>query len=178
LFVGVGFYEELLFRGYHLRNYAEGLCFAWLGPRGALVLATVLSSLVFGFVHAGNDNASMSSTLYIALAGCLLALGFIWTAELSLPIGLHLSWNLCQGLFGFPVSGNDAGPRVFDIEQLGNPVITGGAFGPEAGLIGVVAMVVGAGLIAAWVRLTRGSLVLRVELAQWRPEGDDARLRD
>ena len=106
VFVAVGFYEELLFRGYQLRNLAEGLCVGRLGPRGALLLATVLSSVVFGLAHASNANASAISTINVALAGIMLALGLLWTAELALPIGLHLSWNFCQGnVFGFPVSG-------------------------------------------------------------------------
>lgn len=170
VFVAVGFYEELLFRGYQLRNLAEGLCVGPIGPRGALVLATLLSSIAFGLAHANNDGASVISTVNVAMAGILLALGLLWTSELALPIGLHLSWNFCQGnVFGFPVSGNDAGPRMIDAQQLGDPLITGGVFGPEAGVIGVAAMVIGAGLIAVWVRVTRGSLALRTELALWRP---------
>ncbi|MFO7567433.1 MAG: type II CAAX endopeptidase family protein [Enhygromyxa sp.] len=172
-FVGVGFYEELLFRGYHLRNLAEGLCFerGRLGPRGAVVLATVLSSVAFGFAHANNTGATTISTINVGLAGVMLAFGLLWTAELALPIGLHLSWNFCQGnLFGFPVSGNHLEPRIIAVRQLGDPLITGGAFGPEAGVIGVVAMVIGVGLIAAWVRISRGSLSLQVELARWRAD--------
>jgi membrane protease YdiL (CAAX protease family) len=169
-FMAVGFYEELLFRGYQLRNLAEGLCIGRIGPRGALLLATVLSSILFGLAHADNQAASMSSNLYIALAGIMLAVGLLWTGELALPIGLHPSWNFCQGsVFGFPVSGNDAGPRMIAVQQLGDPVITGGEFGPEAGLIGVGAMAIGVGLIAVWVRVTRGELTLRSELALWRP---------
>jgi uncharacterized protein len=133
------------------------------------VLATVLSSVVFGFAHANNDGASTISTINVALAGVMLALGLLWTAELALPIGLHLSWNFCQGnLFGFPVSGNHVEPRIIAVRQLGEPWLTGGEFGPEAGVVGVVAMMIGVGLMAAWVRLSRGSLELRVELAQWR----------
>ena len=170
LFVAVGFYEELVFRGYHLRNLAEGFHFTRLGPRGAVVLATVVSSAAFGLVHANNPAATVTSTVAVGLAGCMLAVGLLWTRELALPIGLHLSWNFCQGnVFGFAVSGNDAGPRVFAVTQLGDPVVTGGAFGPEAGLIGIAAMVVGAGLIAAWVRLTRGTLRVQAELADWSP---------
>ncbi|HVI02270.1 MAG TPA: type II CAAX endopeptidase family protein [Enhygromyxa sp.] len=171
VFVAVGFYEELLFRGYQLRNLAEGLCLGPIGPRAALLLATVLSSVAFGLAHANNEGASVISTVNVALAGIMLALGLLWTAELALPIGLHLSWNFCQGtVFGFPVSGNDVGPRIIAAQQLGDPVITGGQFGPEAGVIGIVAMVIGAGLIAGWVRFTRGSLALRSELALWRAE--------
>jgi membrane protease YdiL (CAAX protease family) len=170
-FVGVAFYEELLCRGYHLRNLAEGLYFARLGPRlaprAALVLATVFSAAIFGFAHAGNDNATWISTFNVGLAGCMLALGLLWTGELALPIGLHLSWNFFQGnVYGFPVSGNAMGPRVFDVVQGGDPLITGGAFGPEAGLIGVVAMVFGAALIALWVRLSRKQLRLQLGLTQ------------
>ncbi|PRP93523.1 CPBP family intramembrane glutamic endopeptidase [Enhygromyxa salina] len=168
-FVAVAFYEELFSRGYHLRNLAEGLCFAdrkFMGPGTALLLATLLSASVFGLMHAGNANASVISTINVGLAGCMLALGLLWTGELALPIGLHLSWNFFQGnVFGFPVSGNAMGPRVFDVSQAGHPLVTGGAFGPEAGLIGIVAMLAGAGMLALWVRVTRGELRLWRELA-------------
>jgi hypothetical protein len=93
------------------------------------------------------------------------------TGELALPIGLHISWNFFQGnVFGFPVSGNAMPTRVFAVEQGGDALLTGGAFGPEAGVIGLVAMLVGAGLIAAWVRITRGELHLQVALT--RPDGE------
>jgi uncharacterized protein len=168
-FVAVGFYEELFSRGYHLRNLAEGLHFAgrkFMGPNTALVLATLLSASVFGLLHAGNANATVISTINVSLAGCLLALGLLWTGELALSIGLHISWNFFQGnVFGFPVSGNAMGPRMFDVAQGGNPIVTGGAFGPEAGVVGIVAMLCGVGLLAVWVRGTRGELRLWRELA-------------
>jgi membrane protease YdiL (CAAX protease family) len=169
-FVAVGFYEELMSRGYHLRNLAEGLCSSRVSPRAALVLATIVSASVFGLLHAGNANATASSSFIIGMAGCMLALGLLWTGELALPIGLHISWNFCQGnVFGFPVSGNPMPTRVFAIEQGGDPLLTGGAFGPEAGVIGLVAMVIGAGLIAAWVRLSRGELRLQTSLTHVDP---------
>jgi membrane protease YdiL (CAAX protease family) len=166
-FVAVGFYEELMSRGYHLRNLAEGLHGKWLGARGALLVATLGSASVFGLMHAGNDNATAISSFNVGLAGIMLALGLLWTGELALPIGLHISWNFCQGnVFGFPVSGNPMAARVFAVAQGGDPLLTGGAFGPEAGVVGLVAMVIGAGLIAAWVRLSRGEIRLRLELAK------------
>ena len=42
------------------------------------------------------------------------------------------------------------------IDQTGPPVLTGGAFDPEAGVIGVVAAAIGLGLITAWVRWRDG----------------------
>lgn len=176
VFIAVGFYEELLSRGYHLRNLAEGLrglkLGVEIGPGAALVLATLLSASVFGMLHLGNHNASAISTINIGLAGCMLAAGLIWTGQLALPIGLHLGWNFCQGnVFGFAVSGNLVGPRVFAIEQGGDPLITGGAFGPEAGLIGLAAMLVALGLQALWTRVAHGQLRVHHELSAPGPAG-------
>lgn len=166
VFVCVAIYEELLSRGYHMRNLAEGLHGLGanarqrgVGPRAALVIATVMSSTVFGLMHAGNPSATWISSLNIALAGCMLAVGPALTGELGFAIGLHLTWNFCQGsVFGFPVSGTFAGPRVVAIEQGGDALITGGEFGPEAGLLGVAACLLGGLATLAWVRVTRGPL--------------------
>jgi membrane protease YdiL (CAAX protease family) len=168
LFLAVGFYEELLSRGYHLRNMAEAV--TWRGKidaQAALIIGTILSSTVFGLLHADNPNATLISTQNVALAGCFLAVGLLITGELAIPIGIHITWNFFQGnVFGFPVSGTNAGARWFAIEQGGDPLITGGQFGPEAGLIGLAAMVVGSLLIVAWVRLTRGEVRIHGELVQ------------
>jgi membrane protease YdiL (CAAX protease family) len=71
LFLCVGIYEELISRGYLMRNVAEGLSF--LDRRVAVVLAWVFSSAVFGVLHATNPNASLVSTINLVLAGCCLA---------------------------------------------------------------------------------------------------------
>jgi hypothetical protein len=170
LFVGVSVREELLLRGYLLTNLAEGgVGLPGLSPRGAVVLATVLSSGVFGLLHASNPNATALSTASIGVAGVFLALGYLLTGELAIPIGLHLTWNLFQGtVFGFPVSGLGFGVSVVGIEQSGPTVATGGSFGPEAGLTGLTAMVLGSALTVAWVRWRTGTVAL--DAAVWTPD--------
>jgi hypothetical protein len=85
---------------------------------------------------------------------------------LAIPIGLHITWNFFQGnVFGFPVSGTDAGATFIAIEQGGDALVTGGAFGPEASLIGIGAMVLGCALTVLWVRLRYGSAGIREKLA-------------
>ncbi len=164
LFLCVGIYEEFMSRGYHLKNLAEG--FSFLGARRAILIATVLSSAIFGVLHAGNPNATAISTTNIVVAGIFLALGYILTRELAIPIGLHITWNFFQGnVFGFPVSGQDAGTTVLAIAQGGNPLITGGAFGPEAGLIGIGAMALGMVLIIYWVQRHTGDTRFRIAIA-------------
>lgn len=138
IFMLVGWNEELLSRGYHLQTLASGLNLFW---------AVILSSAFFGLLHLDNPNATWVSTAGIFFAGVYQAFAYIRTRQLWLPIGLHLGWNFFEGVvFGFPVSGLDiyALTRI----QVTGPVLwTGGAFGPEAGLIVLPALILGGGLI-------------------------------
>lgn len=127
----VGIYEEVVARGYLLRN-----------------IGVVGSSLVFAALHAFNDNASIVSTIGLFVNGLLFAEALLVTGRLSASIGLHIAWNLCEGLvFGFPVSGDKEAASIIAIRQLGPSLATGGAFGPEAGLIGVGASLVGIAIL-------------------------------
>ena len=168
IFLCAGVSEEVLFRGYQLRNAAEGLNSPVLGSRGAILAAWVLSSTTFGVLHLGNPNATLLSAFNIALAGLLLGAGYILTGQLAIPIGFHITWNFFQGnIFGFPVSGVEPiGATFLSTKQSGPDLWTGGAFGPEAGLMVPAAVLVGISLIALWVRLRRGRLGIHTPLAE------------
>ena len=168
LFISVGIYEELLSRGYQLRNMAEGLNFPSVGPKRAVGLAWVLSSSIFGLLHFANPNATVVSTVNIAFAGLLLGAGYVLTGQLATPIGLHMTWNFFQGnVFGFPVSGLEpVGATFLSTEQGGPTVFTGGVFGPEAGLLGVATMAVGILLTWLWFQARSGKATLQASLAE------------
>jgi hypothetical protein len=61
-----------------------------------------------------------------------------------LPIGLHLGWSLAEGgIFGTTVSGAAGGPAsLFQAAVTGPQALTGGDFGPEAGIIAIVVSVI------------------------------------
>jgi len=140
IFVLVGWNEELLSRGYHLQTLASGLNLFW---------GVMISSLLFGFLHIFNPDSSWSAVLGITLAGFYFAFAYIRTKQLWLPIGLHIGWNFFEGvLFGFPVSGLDIYP-LMRIDVIGPVLLTGGEFGPEAGLILLPSLLVG-GLLVHW----------------------------
>jgi membrane protease YdiL (CAAX protease family) len=166
----VSFYEETVFRGYQLRNAAEGLNHPDLGPRGAIVLAWILSSAFFGALHAGNPNATPLSTFNIILAGLMLGFGYVLSGQLAIPIGLHLTWNFFQNaVYGLPVSGfGTFGASFLSTEQAGPDLWTGGSFGPEGGLLAPAAMLLGVLLTALWVRLRKGKVCLHLPIAEGR----------
>lgn len=135
----VGFYEEVLSRGYLIPNIKEGLTLGKIHAREALFIAVIISSSIFGLAHASNPNSSLMAVVSIVLAGIMLAVPYVITGRLALSIGIHFAWNFFQGgIFGFPVSGMKFPHSLFQIQQSGADWWTGGSFGPEAGLIGVL----------------------------------------
>jgi membrane protease YdiL (CAAX protease family) len=171
LFAGVACYEELVSRGYHVRNLAEGLNHPRWGKRGAVAGALVLSSILFSLIHLVNPHNSALATLNLFLAGLLLAAGYIFTGELALPVGLHLTWNWTQGfLLGLPVSGQSLSGASLLVTHLDGPVLwTGGAFGLEGGLLDSLVSVVGFVLILLWVRCTRGKVRVHPGFGRYLP---------
>ena len=168
MYLCVSLSEETVFRGYQLKNAAEGLYHPVLGPRGAVLVAWVLSSVFFGLLHADNPGATFVSTLNIVLAGLMLGFGYVISGELAIPIGLHIAWNFFQGaVYGFPVSGfGPFGATFLATEQTGPKAWTGGPFGPEAGLLAPIVMLLGISLIALWTRLRMGKVSTHSRIAE------------
>jgi membrane protease YdiL (CAAX protease family) len=137
----VGFNEELAFRGYIMQR---------LGRAWGMPLAVAGSSILFGMVHILNPNASVMGIVSVCLSGLLYALAYLVTGSLWLPMGLHMSWNLVQmHILGFAGSGH-VRPSLLRSVTHGPELVTGGAFGPEGGIV-----VIGISLIAITLLLLR-----------------------
>lgn len=130
-----GFLEELITRGIIFRIMEE-----WLGTW----IALALSAALFGAMHLGNPNATLTSAVAIALeAGLLLGACYVLTRRLWLAIGLHMAWNFTQGgIFGVSVSGTGAN-GILRSTLSGPDILSGGAFGAEASVVAVVVCVTG-----------------------------------
>lgn len=120
--------EEIVTRGW-LMNV--------LGARYNITVGLILSSVFFALIHSENPGINYVAMLNIVLVGILLGLIVINTGSLWVACGIHSAWNFAQGnIFGFQVSGNDVGVgSIVDLNLVGNEFITGGQFGPEAGMV-------------------------------------------
>lgn len=157
--LSVGFYEEAAFRGVIMKNMSEGFFFEKYGYKPAILLAVFISSSMFGLGHIGNPNADIVSTLNIVLAGVMLAVPYVLTGSLALPIGIHFAWNFSLGgIFGFNVSGLAVQHSIIHIRQTGYEAWTGGDFGPEAGILGILAMILIIMLCVFYAKRTQGNL--------------------
>jgi membrane protease YdiL (CAAX protease family) len=147
LFALVALGEELFFRGYVQVNLDEGL---------GVLPSIALSSILFALFHGLNPNLNALGLLNIALAGCLLGYGRSVTGGLWFPIAYHWSWNLIQGAgFAFPVSGVRYAGLIAVADAGTAPWLTGGAFGPEGGLLGTLALLAAFPLLWLWGRYAR-----------------------
>ena len=165
--LSVGFYEEVISRAYLIPNLKEGFTFSKLSPTNATWVAILFSSALFGLGHAGNPNVSVFAVVNIVFAGIMLALPYVLTGQLSYSVGLHFSWNFFQGgVFGFRVSGTEPVRPLIGIHQEGNPLWTGGSFGPEGGIIGLIAILLMTFLLLAYIRKQKGNLNLHSVFTQ------------
>lgn len=124
-------------------------------------------------MHSLNPGASFAGFLGTTSAGLLLGYGYLVTGRLWLPIAFHFAWNFAEGtLFSFPVSG--AGFPGLLVHKYSGPMVwTGGTFGPEAGILTPLVLIVGVLIVRLYARTAyrSGSMV---RIAAVEPQPSDA----
>jgi len=144
-FLAVGFYEELMFRGYVLQR---------LNERAARVPAIAVSSVIFALMHGVNPGTDVFSLVNTTLIAVLLAVLYFRTGSLWMPIGFHFAWNFSLGyIYSLPVSGIPLHGILNVVEAEPGSRITGGTYGPEAGLACTIALAAW----ALWLALRRSA---------------------
>lgn len=148
MFIGVAFSEEMFFRGY-ITKTMEALKYR-------LPFAYTVSAILFALIHLGNNDVSALALLNIFLIGLLFAYMFTVTGSLWMPIGYHLAWNFTQGsVYGLAVSGNEVNGIFEAAFQPQLSWLTGGDFGPEAGLLDTAMSMLGFMVLYVWHRRRR-----------------------
>jgi membrane protease YdiL (CAAX protease family) len=151
LLLGVGFAEELIFRGV-LHRSVEAVFGSWAG--------VLVSSLAFGLVHMLNPGGTIGGAIYICIeAGLLLSAAYLVTRRLWICMGFHMSWNYVQSaVFSGAVSGNAAEPGLLKATIEGPDLLTGGAFGMEQSIVALVYCTT-IGLLLLMIAIRRGHLM-------------------
>jgi uncharacterized protein len=135
--------EELMFRGVPLVVMARAIGRA----RAALLL-----SLGFALAHLRNPDVTPAGLANIALAGVFLSLAFYSPGGMWTAVGAHLGWNATLAALAAPVSGLPFDIPYIDYRSGGPGWLTGGAFGPEGGLLATAALTATTVLVARWIR--------------------------
>lgn len=116
--------------------------------------ALAIAALLFGALHLANPDSSPFAAIALACGegigiGLYLITGRIWAS-----IGMHAAWNFTQGwIFGAAVSGTSgiAGGPLTSTPMPGVPeLLSGGAFGPEASLAGLIISATGSAIVLGW----------------------------
>ena len=151
----VAILEETFFRGYLITNLYDGFKSKKTSKKQALLISLVISSLLFGLAHFNNNNASILSIILLTINGMIWGIPFIMTKNLGLSIGQHTAWNFTQTQLGFTMSGNKALSSFYSIENNGAGLLTGGEYGPEAGILGLIGFVMMLLLSLIYLRLNQ-----------------------
>jgi membrane protease YdiL (CAAX protease family) len=132
LLLPAAFFEELFIRGY---------VFAVLRRAAGWKAALIVTSIVFGLLHAANPGADGESILAVIVAGFFLGAIFLFTRSLYAAGAAHFAWNwVMAGALHIAVSGIPSRDPDYKVVETGPDWLTGGPWGPEGGAAAVAAM--------------------------------------
>src|SRR6202022_1407494 len=130
VFLCVGLFEELTFRGYAQFTLAAGIGF-WPA-------ATILSAL-FGALHLTNRGEDKIGALSVFVMGMFLCFTLRRTGNLWFAVGLHTSFDWGETfLFSTPNSGVVVSGHLLNSSFHGAVWLTGGPVGPEGSVMAFV----------------------------------------
>lgn len=152
-------FEEVLFRAIFIKNSAEGLRSRSLGVLPAVVLASAVSTLLFGLLHLLGEGG-INDVVTSSVAGILFAVAYVLTGRLSLPIGVHFGGVFIVTFLQERVSQNSelTLPSLFVVEgiETGSTV--------EVVELWAVRAAIGVLLICMWVYYSCGGLSIAEEV--------------
>lgn len=128
--------EELLFRGFIFQRFIDAF--------GKWPAQIIIAGL-FLLTHLNNPGMTgtikILASINIFIASMFFGIAYIKTKSLGMPIGIHFMANITQGtVLGFGVSGENEVSLLTPIMANVPDWITGGAFGLEASIVGLITL--------------------------------------
>ncbi len=123
MFLGVGLFEEFVFRGYALFTLTRGIGF-W--P------AAIALSCGFGWAHRTNNGEQWPGLLAAGMIGLFFCVTFRRTGSLWFAVGFHAAWDWGETFFySVPDSGMVSPGHLMSSSLHGPAWLSGGSVGPE-----------------------------------------------
>ncbi len=146
LFIAVAVAEEFLFRGFIFQRLRE-ITGLWV--------AQLLIAGYFLLTHMNNPGMSGNirtlASINIFIASIMFGLAYLKTNSLIMPIAFHFMANWVQGtLLGFGVSGTEQSSLLNPVLTNAPVWLTGGSFGLEASVPGLVCVVLTTYILYRW----------------------------
>jgi uncharacterized protein len=174
VFLLVGLFEELLFRGYVQFTLARGIgsiCARLRMREPARVgfwIAAILSSAYFGFGHGANPGESPIGLISASFVGLVFCFSIWRTGSLWWAIGFHVAWDWTQSfIYGAGDSGSMIQGHLLSSRPIGRPLLSGGVTGPEGSIL-VLPFIALSGLVVAFA--LHGCVAARSMIATERTE--------
>ncbi|WP_263379494.1 CPBP family intramembrane glutamic endopeptidase [Granulicella paludicola] len=138
-FLCVGLLEEAVSRGYLQFTLSRGIAGPLLHTRAAPHAraigfwgTAVLTSILFGLGHLGNNGESPVGLFLAGLMGFAYTLSLWRTGSLWWAIGMHAAWDWAQSfVFGVADSGHVVAFNLLHSHPQGSLLLSGGPTGPE-----------------------------------------------
>ncbi len=131
--ISLGFFYEMVFRGYLLQTMAEGL--------GKIAASLAISSF-YGMILGSGSGQPVITMINTGLAGILYCFCYFRTRALWAGLGLHVGWNFFQSyVLGSRVERFQSSFSVLRMEYNDSLWWNGGHFGIDGGLAGTIILV-------------------------------------
>lgn len=117
--------QEFLVRGY---------IYQLLKREYNIIIATIVSTLLFTFMHGGAFEAGPIAVINVITMSLLMTIILEYSNSLLIPVIMHFIWNTFGGIIFGTVSLADDYPHLYNIKITGNQLISGGGFKMEGSI--------------------------------------------
>lgn len=118
--------QELLVRGY---------IYQILKKNYNIVISTSITTIIFTMMHGGIFQSGIIPLMNVLTMSLLMTVIMEYSKSLIAPIIIHFIWNFIGGIILSGVLISDIYPHIFDLQFIGNKIVSGGEYRLEGSII-------------------------------------------